>query len=113
MRRELLNRVRRLEQLSQINQSLILTFAEGRQPERMSGSARHFFRLMGFLCDNDEFRTERTSRAVVAAEADLNALRSATGVEGPAAQLFELAKALALGPVKNNPQPNIEEKSHD
>lgn len=102
MRRDLMNRIRRLEELSQIDVNLVLTFADGKQA-KMLGRASHFFRMLELLNDPDAFEATRSAAARKTAEGDLGALRRAIRIEGDSAQLFWLLKALAAGPVDVDP----------
>ncbi len=99
MRRELLNRVRALEQAIQVDAWLTLTFPDGEQ-QKLLGRATHFFRLRDLLLDPDAFEATHPRGVLKMAEQDLEALRRAVHIEGDSAQMFSLLQALALGPME-------------
>jgi hypothetical protein len=101
VRRDLMSRIRRLEQLSQIDANIVLTFADGQQT-RMLGSARHFFRMVNHLPDPEAFSAPRPGSLTIA-EHDLDSLRRAVRIEGGSSQLFALLQAILLGPVGETP----------
>jgi len=76
-----MKRIRRLEQLNQIDANLLLTFADGKQVT-MLGSASHFFRIADLLHDPDVFNAAQPAGTHKVAVRDLDALRRAISIEG-------------------------------
>lgn len=109
MNRGIYNRVRKLEHHLQVG--VELTLYDDNSPEgwgrcfgNMKGSTKEFFRLVDWMLMDENAIPEGQGENWALAQMKLNSLRRATRIEGRSAQLFSLLRALALGPVEEEPE---------